>query len=357
MPDTSPSSSALKKLGFKMPSAPPIDDKTQNKIARESQANDPLWKQYARQGVDALANIPKGLLGIDPAQDESSGGYLANVMSQLGGAAEPLVKAGLPFLAMTGGQPVFHGTGEAFEKFNPKLYDKSDTLGYMTHFAEEPGYAAQYADSSVKSHRGNRPQIIPAHIDAKNVLDLHNPNPDDLSQAIASLPSNERSQLVDYYRSMSRDPNIFFEDVTQPENKLKNLGRRLTETLNYPGSLEKTPFDAVRYNDAGNPSYAVPSSTPIKTPWGTSLNEPPKSLNVIRSDKGGDSTLKLMPDRWKNTPLDLPERPLKEQYKTPFTELTGDKKKYTQDEIHDMYFNNVISAAEKQHLMKNNLKK
>jgi hypothetical protein len=60
--------------------------------ARQRQANDPEWKKVGRDVVDVAANVPKGLLGIDPAQDESSSGYVANAMTQIGQAVDPIVK-------------------------------------------------------------------------------------------------------------------------------------------------------------------------------------------------------------------------------------------------------------------------
>lgn len=103
MPNTNPSLEMLRKLGLNLPmSNGPVDPQVQqqNDInVRAQQVKDPIWKQYARSGVDALANIPKGLLGIDPSPDESRSGYGANAITQIGQALDPFMKAAIPLAA------------------------------------------------------------------------------------------------------------------------------------------------------------------------------------------------------------------------------------------------------------------
>jgi len=93
MPNVSPSSKLLNKWGINLPpKTKPLSIEEQNKqdkIARETQSKNPIWKQYASQGIDALANIPKGYLGIEPAEDESTGGYLANKLFQSNETSDP----------------------------------------------------------------------------------------------------------------------------------------------------------------------------------------------------------------------------------------------------------------------------
>lgn len=67
---------------------------------RKTQSNDPAWKQAGRNLIDIVANIPKGLFGVQPNPNESNAGYVANAMTQLGSSAEAPLKAALPFAAM-----------------------------------------------------------------------------------------------------------------------------------------------------------------------------------------------------------------------------------------------------------------
>jgi|SRR6185295_624910 len=83
MPNTSPSSSILKRLGFNLPQSDPnIDTSNQDKIARQQQAAQPLWKQYARNAIDAPVGALKGYLGMGSPEDASSGEYVANKLFQ-----------------------------------------------------------------------------------------------------------------------------------------------------------------------------------------------------------------------------------------------------------------------------------
>lgn len=74
---------------------------------REQQNSDPDWKKKGRSLIDVLANIPKGMLGIDPAQDESNAGYVTNALTQLGSNGS---EAALPFVGMKPLRTMAHNT-------------------------------------------------------------------------------------------------------------------------------------------------------------------------------------------------------------------------------------------------------
>lgn len=350
MPDSSPSLDLLRRMGFNIPQSGPIDKNKQTQLALKAQQNDPTWKRYGREGIDGLVNLVKGTLGIDPDPNESSTGYAANAASQI-------AQAGLPFLAISKGNPVYHGTKRVFEKFNPEVYDTSDTLGALTHFASQPEYADSYTrlppdwtgvNPSGKSNM-LKPNMIQAVPEAKNVLDLtpNDLNWDDISQVVASLPETSRERILKYYRGMRQHGT-----KAAQEDLVSNLYRELNDRK----SLSNSPFDAIHYRDQGNMSWAVPETTPIKTPTGVELNDPGKPIKVIRSDKSGGGVAIPSDDRWANTPMNLPDRPKPEKHKVNW--VMGDPdKKYSMMEIDDMYFNNVISATEKNYLIKNNLLK
>lgn len=212
--------------------------------------------------INSLANFGKGLIGFDDAPSgESISG--SNALGQV-------LTAGLPFHAITKGKPVFHGTGKVFQRFDPRRYDKADTLGSFTHFAENPEYAAKYATSDMKIERGNNPNIIPAYIDSKNTLDLTEPNSitgEDVSAILAALEDSYTKSIIKRtYQAKLRNP----EDVNINPNK--TIEHFLSAE---PKVLEKTPFDAIRYRDSDNDksiAWAVPDRTTITTPWGTDIS-------------------------------------------------------------------------------------
>jgi hypothetical protein len=330
MPDLTPSLDILRRLGLSAPPASPVPNVSRedyDTTVRASQANDPSWKKAARIGIGALGGVAKGLVGTDPSEelrnriingvatpDEKAEWYSAGA----GQIAGQVSDAGLPFAAINKG-PVFHGAPRVFEKFDPTRYDKNDVLGWMTHFAENPEYAESYAMGNMKhSGKAEAPNMIAAHPQAQNTLDLVNPNMDDLSQAIASFPKDDyrRKQMIKEFKDARRYPGTTRNDLSQthypnkdeiPDNEIPMF--HLAENLRFrEGDLEKTPFDAIRYNDMDKKSWAIPAQTPITTPWGARLNDVPKDLTVTRLPEGivGKSELELHPERWKknlNTPV------------------------------------------------------
>lgn len=345
MPDSSPSLELLRRMGFNIPQSGLIDKNRQTQLALKAQQNDPAWKRYGRESIDGLVNLVKGTLGIDPDPNESSTGYAANAASQL-------TQAGLPFLAISKGNPVFHGTKKVFEKFNPEVYDTGDTLGALTHFASQPEYADMYATGNAKSGPGIKPNIIKAVPDAKNVLDLtpDDLNWDDISQMVGSLPDKSKEDIIKTYKIM-RAGSSGSKKLAQ-ELLVSGLYRELNDRK----VLSNSPFDAIHYRDQGHNSWAVPETTPINTPWGAPLNDPGKPIKVIRSDKSGGGVSIPSDDRWANTPMNLPERPMPEKHKGDWWKWNP-YKKYSASEIDDMYFDNVINADTKNWLYKNNLLK
>lgn len=217
------------------------------------------WRKLLDDTIAGVAGIPQGLIGIEP---EGTGvGPTANKLTQL--LTNLPMGAGLPFSQLMKGKSVFHGTNKSFSKFNPSKYNERDLLGQMTHFAEDPVYAANYAERNI----GGSPNIIPAHIEAQNTLDLFDPNWEDLAIAMEKLSPEKRNQVrqlaQDEMRRMGRTPEKAFGVALSRIYSPRSYGEG--------NPLSNTPFDAIRYNDIGNPSWAVPQGTTIRTPWGTSL--------------------------------------------------------------------------------------
>lgn len=311
-------------------------------LARQKQSEDPLWKKLGRAGVDVITGGLEGLLGVEPKRNISNAGpaEYANIAGQL-------LQSGLPFGAYKSILPkgnIFHGTQKMFDKFDPSVYDKSDTLGWMTHFAEDPAYASKYAMGAVKGgspidvkpsymlqepikpHALNwmgekiAPRLLVAEPEAKNVLDLVDPNIDDLSQVLASFSPERRARYIrDFKQSRQiaelskRKPKLmgplgqsrhYPEGISPEEYPVRSLAEILRLE---PGQLERTPFDAIRYRDIGERSWAIPESTPIRSAYGAELSDVPRKLEVIRTDPSitGGGELTLSPGDPKNIQTEI----------------------------------------------------
>lgn len=96
MANNSPSKSLLKKFGLNIPDADdsrPIDKATQARVnaeAKEKQSKDPYWKKFGRNAVDSVAGAARGILGVDPSEDESWIGKKTNLGMQALDAALPM---------------------------------------------------------------------------------------------------------------------------------------------------------------------------------------------------------------------------------------------------------------------------
>lgn len=319
--------------------------------AQRASASRPLWKQYFDTGLDTMVGGVKGLLGLDVDPNGSMGSKVGNFTGQL-------AQSGLPFSKILGGNSIFHGSKSAFDKFKPELNDESDVLGWMTHLAEDPKYAEQYAVGSAK-HGGassyDRPNIIAAKPEAQNTLDLVDPNPDDMSAALAGLDPIQRQYAIKNfkgYRSSVRNDTSardiltderHYPDVSNiPRNEL--AVRALAEYIRLdPNSFAKTPFDAIRYNDMGHKSWAIPADTPIRSAYGAPLTNTSEDLKVLRNAGPMTGVSKVADDRWAHTPLNLPEVPHTEAHKLNPDELMTDYK--TQDMLSKAYYTKKKAKA------------
>lgn len=202
-----------------------------------------------------------------------------------------VVGAGLPFLSYAGklGRNfVTHGTGRAFDYFDPKQAYTSDILGhFQPHAAARPGYAADYAGKgTIYGPRGER--MIPIQPEAQNVLDLYEPtNPDDLAQALATFTPEKRRELIQTWKLALK--------YGDREKAPKDLAFWMQAELNKPEYVNKLPFDAIRYNDLGEEAWTFPHSTPLKTPWGTPLNQPGTPLKLFKHNKPVMPHAQVMP--------------------------------------------------------------
>lgn len=257
----SPSAKYLNRLGLNLPERyePTSEERARYEQTARATRISPRQK-IVQELLSGLGGIAEGFLGIEPLgvePGETGIGPTTNKLTQL-------ILAGLPLASITKGKPLLHGTTEAFERFNPSVYDKSDLLGSMTHFTTSPTYASKYA-GGYKSGRQTGGNIIMAHPEAKNVLDLADPDINDLSQALAAFTPEERKNIL--YRSKMGRGVWRGSDIKEglAEELKSQFGAR-------PDLFDKTPFDAIRYMDEVNKeSFAIPGRTPIRAAYGPEM--------------------------------------------------------------------------------------
>lgn len=286
------------------------------RIKSEEDAKDTSFKSRSfktlQSGMESLGGVLSGYAGIDQV-DRSKPKTPYNYGTAIG----EIGSAGLPFLSYKGlkniakSPAVFHGAQRVFDKFDSSKNDVTDVLGWLTHFAESPEYSSHgYAMGHMKGMKSVdemdfnpltkedltvpdipyfkdrnqqvKPWMIPAVIENKNTLDLVDPNADDISHALAQLPAYDRKQLINEFKKSRQDPaNTFFRSDHYPEGVPDNEKpvRSVAEQLRLrPEQFESSPFDAIRYNDMDQKSWAVPSDTPIRSSFGAPMtNELPSS--------------------------------------------------------------------------------
>lgn len=324
-----------KMLRLNLPEAPaPLSPGVEAMYEAERKQKENQWRQehpikagisdVVGSGLDFLGGLT-GLKSAESIKENPATAYgeLAGGLTDLipGKAAlTGVAKAGLPFLAYA--PRVFHGTQRDFLKFDPKVYDKSDVLGWMTHAAADPeyagiGYALGQSKHGSTSKKGA--QIFPIEPKAENVLDLVEPNMDDLAQTIAAMNPEKRRRVIDNYKRFMRDKERATEIVKADQYGVTSLEEQLQDYFNhhidlsqldesdYPAQyladnlrlseseFERTPFDAIRYRDMANESWAIPKTTPIKSSISEhyfidpSPESPIKGLKVSPEETLGES--------------------------------------------------------------------
>lgn len=267
-------------------------------------------------GAGVRANVPQS-----PEDVVMQYGPLGPAVGKAIGAGAKLV-AGLPFWAYLPKLGKMRGIGHGTtavdkvvtEGIDPSRFDESDVLGWLMHGAEDPNYFNRYAVGAVKNTaNGTRPGVIPLAPQAKNVLDLVEPNVQDLAQAVGQITDvRDRAQLLRSFKSVRADRRGLLEDADlnmAPTNEQWELGNvmrenwglnnshhpdlevpsryrladdpvvqnapalHLAETLRLdPDTLKSSPFDAIRYNDMSNKSWAFdPERIKVETPFGVEI--------------------------------------------------------------------------------------
>lgn len=232
--------------------------------------------------------------------------------------------AGLPFTAylpkltkLKGG--VGHGTTSVDkiveEGIDPEVFDKGDVLGWLFHAAENPEYFNKYADGTLKGVRGERSGVLPLAPRAQNVLDLVEPNTQDLATAVGQLEPLERMHTLDRFKKAKGIQRDLLSQADAPMDARKYLQKarmariatgvkpshfpvadpwtsgqqtfKITDDPlihNLPAAavadrlrlspeqFSATPFDAIRYHDMDEVSWAFDTNrVPMTTTMGTEI--------------------------------------------------------------------------------------
>jgi len=227
---------------------------------RKEELKRPVWKRK-------LGGVFTGLMGLEPS-DYDPVERDANLLTQMGTSGVGLLKAGLPFAAIMKGKPIYHGSPISnIERFNPSIYNKGDVLGWMTHGAEDFDRARTF--SKKYDNMAVRGTIYPIAPEAKNTLDLVDPDIEDIRTALELLPDDTRRALLSKAEEFSIkgpgygeiDPNHY---PILPGDKESLFKIYLADKLRLtPNMTEDMPFDAIRYRDQGHKSWAIPERTPI----------------------------------------------------------------------------------------------
>lgn len=179
MPDTAPSIEILRRLGLNIPDQPLDFNNMKGNISEAANqkllAQGPLWKQYAQQGMDVVGEGLKGLLGMQANPDTSNAGYVANALTNIAGAADPLMKgsslkAGIP-LMMGGlkniGRDVVEEEPQIMKAFeNLRTNASGESMASGEALSRMQGMKAQGKQFVVYDRAGNmRPLIGPEAVD------------------------------------------------------------------------------------------------------------------------------------------------------------------------------------------------
>lgn len=239
--------------------------------------------------------------------------------------------AGLPFAAYKKFLPhgkLFHGSPSAGKiaetGIDVSRFDTDDVLGSWFHAAEDPEYANEYANGMKRG--GKSAGVLPLTPKAENVLDLVEPNLEDMATAIGQMDERSRFHLLERYKKARRElPENF---PTSPEQSDAELGllrsHGLSPVHHSPGSITKEnlpvkvlaehvrlspeqlnnlPFDAIRYKDNQYNSWAMKPEGVISTAYGGEIpfvgtTDRLPNTKIIVDQSGGAVRMERSPQWW-----------------------------------------------------------
>lgn len=155
---------------------------------------------------------------------------------------------------------LFHGTQKAIETFDPSHVGEG-LLPTMVHFAENPTYASLYATGK---HGGgpNTAGVFVSNVKEPTAASLRGARPN----IIAAVP--EAKHVFDFTKPVSAADEAIISKAFGTDQWSLNM---LMDALDDPAFQAKLPYDAYRYEAHGQMNWAIPHTTPIKTPQGVPL--------------------------------------------------------------------------------------
>jgi hypothetical protein len=303
-------------------------------VIKRDRSNEPLGPElppdfdYDKYGLDDRPEWKKKIQGLFESGVDTAAGFLglpAYPETRSYGMGE-LTNAGIPFLALGKklklpeinkkpivyrGDPGVSEAGVAYREINPQFYNKVDTLGHMTHAAEDLDYATHsYAyrkgspipNNQMEWYHPNaraRPNVTPLTSTAQNAVDLTRlpEDPADVEKLIKSLKqwNPERSPFGEAERLTRKRADALVDEIPHLYRRQMDLDKKIREgsrltasddrvaneivmemkdiraALNDPDIAKGTKFDAIRYDDEGKTSWAFPDISKLETPWGTKI--------------------------------------------------------------------------------------
>lgn len=183
------------------------------------------------------------------------------------GAGLKVLEAGLPFAAYKAKLPkgyLVHGSPviNEFEKFNYNEVGQSNWKPGMMHAAENPEDAVY--DYTKRGHDSLGSGSLPIELEANNVLDLIEPDEQDLLKYILTRDTPTQNKLLPRLRQ-SKSPKDFIDNIYRNEYE-GQVGANAFKYMD-PNDLGVAGFDAVRYpiDIESLNAWAWPETTPVKS--------------------------------------------------------------------------------------------
>lgn len=281
----------LEWLGAIMPKAPRVSErqremhkKKTHEEVMEDRRQHPT-KAMINDTLAALGELTGGFIGTSGKDDSYLGG-----VGELAGAASDVIPsklaakkvvttlAGLPFLhyVKTGAVPKGHlvHASKTPEKLMPHGVIDPDRLragaqGKGLYTSPDTDLTNRFWEGLQEEGMPERGMSLPVVPEAKNVLDLVNPDPRDLHEVMRAMHPESQKRYMEYFNKLMGGETHEGKRFTNKEayaelGKIMGLGE---------SDATRAGFDAVRYPYEKGEAWMIPNTTPMKTPHGVPLNE------------------------------------------------------------------------------------
>lgn len=277
----------LEWLGAIMPDAPRVSEK-QRELHRKKTQQEIMEdrKQHPTRAMisdtmEALGELTRGATTGDDSYLGQWGellGAASDLIPSKAAAAKGLSLAGLPFLhyVKSGAVPkghLTHATKDMKKLFPEGVIDESSlrvgSHGHGLYNFADTNKTNEFWESMMEEGMPETGGSVPVVPQAKNVLDLVNPDPRDIHQLMKAMPPESERRYMEYFNDLMAGrahggKRFTNKEAYQELGKIMGLGER---------EATRAGFDAVRYPYAGSDAWMIPNTTPMKSPQGVPLNE------------------------------------------------------------------------------------